>query len=473
MNNAIERVLVADDDGVIREGLRRILTGEGYEVETVSNGRAALDRLEEEQFKLLVTDLKMPGMSGLEVLQAIRNCQPELPVVLITGYAAIDNAVEAMKHGATDYLAKPFSNEEIVSKVKHALETRAVLIDEIYLHREMSEIQGFDRLLGDSREMKRLYQRIIKVAPTDSTVLITGESGTGKELVARAIHAHSLRRTQPFVAVDCTTLAESLLESELFGHVKGSFTGATQTKRGLFEVAEGGTLLLDEIGNISLTTQAKLLRVLQERVVTPIGGTKTIDIDIRLVGATNTDIGEMVKRGTFREDLFFRLNIIPIELPRLRDRKGDLMLLASQFLKRFAEENGKEIRGFSQDVIERLERYDFPGNVRELENLIERAVVLSRSDLIQCQDLEMPDDDHDLHSSGDPGVPSNANELKERKRLLREQAVVPLERAFLLNALDRNDWNITRAAAEVGMQRPNFQAMLKKQGISIRARVVE
>jgi len=328
MNEEIDRILVADDDAVIRKGLQRILSAEGYEVETVSNGRAALDRLEQVRFRLLVTDLKMPGMSGLEVLEEIRTCQPELPVVLITGYAAIDNAVEAMKNGATDYLAKPFSNEEIISKVKNAIKSRAVLIDDIVLRREMSETQGFDRLIGDSREMKQLYQRIMQVAPTDSTILINGESGTGKELVARAIHAHSPRRSQPFVAIDCTSLAESLLESELFGHVKGSFTGATQTKRGLFEVAEGGTLLLDEVGNISLTTQAKLLRVLQERVVTPIGSTKPLPINIRLVAATNVKLQEMIKEGTFREDLFFRLNIIPIDLPPLRERKGDLMLLA-------------------------------------------------------------------------------------------------------------------------------------------------
>ena len=430
MNKEIDRILVADDDAVIREGLRRILTAEGYEVETASNGRAALERLEQKRFKLLVTDLKMPGMSGLEVLQTLRKCQPELPVILITGYAAIDNAVEAMKNGATDYISKPFANEEIVSKVKNAMESRAVLIDDICLWREMSETQGFDRLLGDSREMKRLYQRIMQVAPTDSTVLISGESGTGKELVARAIHAHSTRRSQPFVAIDCTALAENLLESELFGHVKGSFTGASQTKRGLFEVAEGGTLLLDEVGNISLATQAKLLRVLQERVVTPIGCTKPIPIDIRLVAATNVNLREMVKKGTFRDDLFFRLNIIPIELPPLRERKGDLMLLASLFLRRFAEENGKEIRGFSPDVIEQLEHYHFPGNVRELENIIERAVVLSHSDLLQRQDLEMPGDDYAFSTFADQTVPYDANELKERKRLLREEAVVPLNGPF-------------------------------------------
>lgn len=473
MDIETERILVADDDAVIRAGLLRILTAEGYEVDTVSNGCAALQRLDEKKYKLLVTDLKMPGMSGLEVLREIRSCQPELPVVLITGYAAIDNAVEAMKNGATDYLSKPFSNDEIVNKVKNAIDSRAVLIDDICLRREMNETHGFERLIGDSHEMKRLYQRIMQVAPTDSTVLISGESGTGKELVARAIHGHSSRREQPFVAIDCTALAETLLESELFGHVKGSFTGASQTKRGLFEVAEGGTLFLDEVGNISLATQAKLLRVLQERVVTPIGGTKTIDINIRLVAATNADLRNMVQQGSFRDDLFFRLNIIPIELPPLRDRKGDLMLLAGQFLKRFAEENGKEIRGFSPDVIEQLEKYNFPGNVRELENLIERAVVLSHSDLLQRQDLELPGDDHVASHVTEEDVPFDANELKARKRLLREEAVVPLERAFLLKALDRNDWNITRAAEEVGMQRSNFQSMLKKQGISGRLRMAE
>ena len=268
-------------------------------------------------------------------------------------------------------------------------------------------------------------------------------------------------------------MAETLLESELFGHVKGSFTGAIQTKRGLFEVAEGGTLLLDEVGNLSLSTQAKLLRVLQERVVTPIGGTTPLKIDIRLVAATNANLRDRVAEGTFRDDLFFRLNIIPIELPPLRERKGDLMLLASQFLKRFSEENGKEIRGFSPDAIEQLDNYGFPGNVRELENLIERAVVLSQSDLLQRQDLELPGDDGQLAAVNDNAVPFDANELKARKQQLREEAVVPLERAFLLSALDRNDWNITRAAREVGMQRPNFQAMLKKQGISVRMRMVE
>ena len=463
-----ERVLVADDDAVIREGLRRVLGMEGYLVETQPNGRLALDRLQESSFDLLITDLKMPGMSGLEVLQAVRVLQPEMPVILITGFAAVDNAVEVMKNGAADYLAKPFSNEEIVAKVRKALDARAVLLDEIYLRHELNDLHGFDCLLGESREMQKVYQRILQVAPTDSTVLITGESGTGKELVARAIHTHSQRREQAFVAVDCTSLAESLLESELFGHVKGSFTGAIQTKRGLFEVADGGTLMLDEIGNLSMGIQAKLLRVLQEREVTPIGGTKPIPINIRLVVATNSNLRDMVARGEFRYDLFFRLNIIPIDLPPLRERKGDLMLLASSFLKRFADENLKEVRGFSPEAVRALECYDFPGNVRELENLVERAVVLAQGEVIQQQDLEVPGEEPGYSASVPEDVPRTIDELKERKRVLREQAVEPLERAFLLAALERNGWNITRAAEEVGILRPNFQAMLKKQGISQR-----
>jgi DNA-binding NtrC family response regulator len=463
-----EHILVADDDAVIREGLRRVLGMEGYQVETQPNGRLAMDRLQESSFDLLITDLKMPGMNGMEVLQAVRVLQPEMPVILITGFAAVDNAVEVMKCGAADYLAKPFTNEEILAKVRKALDARAVLLDEIYLRHELNDLHGFDCLVGESREMQKVYQRILQVAPTDSTVLITGESGTGKELVARAIHTHSQRREQPFVAVDCTSLAESLLESELFGHVKGSFTGAIQTKRGLFEVADGGTLMLDEIGNLSLTIQAKLLRVLQEREVTPIGGTQPIPINIRLVAATNTNLRDMVARGEFRYDLFFRLNIIPIDLPPLRERKGDLMLLAGNFLKRYADENVKELRGFAPEAVRALEGYDFPGNVRELENLIERAVVLAQGEFIQAQDLEMPGDEHGPSMLAEEDIPRNIDELKERKRRLREQAVEPLERAFLLSALERNGWNITRAAEEVGILRPNFQAMLKKQGISTR-----
>lgn len=467
------RILIVDDDGVIREGLKRVLESRGYVTETFASGHLAIEQLQQKAFDLVITDLKMPGMNGIEVLKAIRALQPEVPIIMITGYSTVDSAVEAMKNGAIDYIGKPFTPEEILAKVAVAMEQRGVLLEDLYLRKELRENHGFDGFTGESREMQKVYRRILQVAPTDSTVLITGESGTGKELVARAIHRNSLRRTQHFVPVDCTALSENLLESELFGHIKGSFTGAMASKVGLFKVADGGTLFLDEIANISLTIQAKLLRVLQEREVTPIGGTQPLPINIRLVAATNGDLRDMVAKGTFREDLFFRLNIIPVELPPLRERKGDLRQLTAYFMQKFSEEIGKEIRGLAPEALELLEGHRFPGNVRELENLIERAVVLAEGDLIQVADLELQ------HSAASPGglykeyIPQSVDELKEKKRLAREQAIEPIERAFVLEALKRNDWNITRAAEEVGMLRPNFQAMIKKQGLTGRRPLAE
>ena len=267
-------ILVIDDEAVIRDGLKRVLDNERFGVETCKSGHSAIELIQEQDYDLIITDLKMPGMNGIEVLKAVKALQPDVPVIMITGYAPVDTAVEAMRHGALDYITKPFTPEQIMEKVERALEQRTIILDEIYLKKEITSHHGFDQFIGESREMQKVYRRIIQVASTDSTVLITGESGTGKELVARAIHKNSSRREQPFVAVDCTSLAENLLESELFGHVKGSFTGAVQTKMGLFKVADGGTLFLDEVSNISPSTQSKLLRVLQERQVTPIGGTQ-------------------------------------------------------------------------------------------------------------------------------------------------------------------------------------------------------
>ena len=462
------RILVVDDDGVIREGLKRIFAAEGFDVAIFASGEAAVAALQKERFDLVVTDLKMPGMNGIEVMKAIRVLQPEVPIIIITGYATVETAVEAMKEGAVDYVAKPFTPEDICAKARSTMEQRPAQINELLLHKELLHRHGFAQFVGMSAEMQRVYRRILQVAPTDSTVLVTGESGTGKELVARAIHTQSPRRDQPFVAVDCTSLAENLLESELFGHVKGSFTGAIQTKTGLFKVADRGTLFLDEIGNLSLTIQAKLLRVLQAREVTPIGSTQPVPIDIRLVAATNRSLRELVARGEFREDLFFRLNIIPVDLPPLRERQGDVKLLSRHFLKRFAEEFGRDVRGFAADALERLERHHYPGNVRELETLIERAVVLAVGPTVRCEDLELTFPDAQGPQANQ--IPVSFDELKERKRVLREQAVEPLERAFLIEALNRNDWNITRAAQEVGMLRPNFQALLKKQGIAGRDR---
>jgi DNA-binding NtrC family response regulator len=419
----------------------------------------------------VITDLKMPGMGGLEVLKTIKILQPDIPVMIITGYSTVDTAVDAMKNGAIDYIAKPFTPEQLTEKVEKAFEQKTLLLDEIYLRKELRDHHGFESFVGESGEMQKVYRRIIQVAPTDSTVLITGESGTGKELVARAIHNNSQRRENPFVALDCTSLAESLLESELFGHVKGSFTGAIQTKMGLFKVADGGTLFLDEISNITLTIQAKLLRVLQERMVTPIGGTHPIPIDIRLVAATNKNLRSLVAAGAFRDDLFFRLNIIPVDLPPLRERKGDLPILIKHFLKKFSEEIGKDIRGIAPDAYAVLEEYTFPGNVRELENIIERAVVLAEGDIIRKEGLELqpPLGEAPIDPSY---VPQSLDELKESKRQIRERAVEPIEKAFVINALKRNNWNVTRAAEETGMLRPNFQALLKKLKISIKDQTI-
>lgn len=462
-------ILVVDDEAVIREGLQRTLDGERFAVETCRSGHAAIELLQDKEYDLIITDLKMPGMNGIEVLKAVKGLQPDVPVIMITGYATVDTAVEAMKNGATDYISKPFTPEQIMEKIDKSLEQRALLVDDMYLIKEITSRHGFDAFIGESREMQKVYRRIIQVASSDSTVLITGESGTGKELVARAIHRNSPRRDQPFVALDCSSLAENLLESELFGHVKGSFTGAIQTKTGLFRVADGGTLFLDEVANISLSTQAKLLRVLQERMVTPIGGTQPIPINIHLVAATNRSLKVMVSEGTFREDLFFRLNIIPIDLPPLRERKGDIQLITRHFLQKYNADLGKQIRGIAPDAMAFLEEYPFPGNVRELENTIERAVVLAEGDIIRKEDLELSDRDADEPVTPGSYVPTNAEELKEMKRHLRDKAVEDIEKAFVMSALERNNWNVTHAAEETGILRPNFQGMLKRLGISIKS----
>lgn len=461
-------ILVVDDEAVIRDGLQRTLAGDRFEVETCKSGHAAIELLQEREYDLIITDLKMPGMNGIEVLKAVKGLQPDIPVIMITGYATVDTAVEAMKNGATDYITKPFTPQQILEKIERSLEQRSVMIDDMFLKKEITSHHGFDAFVGESREMQKVYRRIIQVASSDSTVLITGESGTGKELVARAIHRNSPRRDQPFVALDCSSLAENLLESELFGHVKGSFTGAIQTKMGLFRVADGGTLFLDEVANISMSTQAKLLRVLQERMVTPIGGTQPIPINIHLVAATNRSLKTMVSEGSFREDLFFRLNIIPIDLPPLRERKGDISLMISHFMRKYNADFGKQIRGMAPDAMAFLEDYPFPGNVRELENTIERAVVLAEGDIIHKEDLELAER-HDQESPVPSAyVPTSAEELKEMKRHLRDKAVEDIEKAFVISALERNNWNVTHAAEETGILRPNFQGMLKRLGISIK-----
>jgi DNA-binding NtrC family response regulator len=460
------RILVVDDEMIVCESCKRILEEEGYDVEIALSGKEAFEKMRANPFDIVITDLKMPGIDGMEVLRTFRTEYPDAIIIMITGFSTVETAVEAMKLGAFDYIPKPFTPDEVSIVVKKAIEKKSLLLENIYLRQELQEKYGFHNIVGKSKKMQEIYRIIAKVAMTDSTVLIYGGSGTGKELIARAIHFNSPRREKQFVPVDCAVLSENLLESELFGHVRGSFTGAVTTKPGLFEVADGGTVFLDEVGNISLAIQAKLLRVLQEREFTPVGGTKAKKVDIRLIAATNKDLEKMIKEETFREDLYYRLNIVPIYLPPLRERQEDISLLAVHFLKKYAEEMGKTVKGFTPEAMEKLMRYPWPGNVRELENVIERTVVMIEDEMIRPEYLILPGQRE--KENLDEHVPMTSEELKEIKKHMREKAVEEIERAFVLNALERNHWNVTRAAEEVGMLRPNFQALMRKYNLRAR-----
>jgi DNA-binding NtrC family response regulator len=463
---SVPKILVVDDEMIVCESCQRILEEEGYEVEIALSGKEAFEKMKAHPFDIVITDLKMPGIGGMEILKTFRKEYPDSIIIMITGFSTVETAVEAMKLGAFDYIPKPFTPDEVSIVVKKAIEKKSLMLENIYLRQELQEKYGFHNIVGKSKKMQEVYRIIAKVAMTDSTVLITGQSGTGKELIARAIHFNSPRREKQFVPVDCAVLSENLLESELFGHVRGSFTGAVTTKPGLFEVADGGTVFLDEVGNISLSIQAKLLRVLQEREFTPVGGTKPKKVDIRLIAATNKDLEKMIKEEVFREDLYYRLNIVPLYLPALKERQEDIPLLAVHFLKKYAEEMGKAIKGFTPEAMERLMRYPWPGNVRELENVIERTVVMIDDEMIRVEHLILPGQQEKEILENQ--IPMTSGELKEIKKQVREKAVEEIERAFILSALERHQWNVTRAAEEVGMLRPNFQALMRKYNLRAR-----
>ncbi len=460
---SIPRILVVDDERIVCESCQRILEEEGYEVEIALGGQEAFEKMKENPFDIVITDLKMPTIDGMDVLRHFRKEYSEAIIIMITGFSTVETAVEAMKLGAFDYIPKPFTPDEVSIVVKKALEKRTLQLENIYLRKELQEKYGFQNIVGKSKKMQEIYRVIAKVAPTDSTVLIYGQSGTGKELIARAIHFNSPRREKQFVPVDCAVLSENLLESELFGHIRGSFTGAVTTKPGLFEIADGGTFFLDEVGNISLAIQAKLLRVLQEREFTPVGGTKVKKVDIRLIAATNKNLEKMIKEEIFREDLYYRLNIVPIYLPALKERQEDIPQLASHFLKKYSEEMSKTIKGFTPEAMERLMRYPWPGNVRELENVVERSVIMVDDETVRPEHLILPKEEE--KEAIEIQIPLTSDELKELKKHLREKAVEEIERAFVMSALERNRWNVTRAAEEVGMLRPNFQALMRKYNL--------
>jgi len=381
------RVLVVDDEKVIRDSFSRVLLKEGYAVEAVESGRLALERVAEESFDIALLDLKMPGLDGMETLRELKEKDPDVVPIMITGYPTIESAVAAVKLGAYDYLTKPCSPQELRIIVARAAERRKLIFENEQLRRRLEARGVSELIIGQSKVMQRIMEIIYKVAPTESTVLITGESGTGKELVAQTIHQLSPRKEKEFVPVDCNALVESLLESELFGHVKGSFTGAVSTKHGLFELANGGTFFFDEVGNLTSNTQAKLLRVIQEREVKPVGGNQRIRVDVRIIAATNQNLMEAIGKKTFREDLFYRLSVVPIHLPPLRERKEDLPLLVQYFIQRYNRKRRKPIEGISPAAMELLMKHHWPGNVRELENTIERAMILEEREMITPKSL--------------------------------------------------------------------------------------
>jgi DNA-binding NtrC family response regulator len=456
-----QRILVIDDDQVIGLSVRRILQPEGHEVEVCQDPQLGLKTALRGGFDVVFLDLMMPGMNGLDVLAEIRASGVSSEVIIITGHSTVETAVEAMKQGAADYLGKPFSPDQLKLLLKRVSERSALIRENLSLRQELELHRGFEGVLGESRAMERVFALLKRVAPTDGTVLITGESGTGKEMVVRAIHRLSRRKDQPLMACDCSALAPTLLESELFGHVKGSFSGAIATKQGLFEAAQGGTLFLDEVANLTMETQGKLLRVLESKRVKKVGDTAERQIDIRLIAATNRDLGDMVKETVFREDLFYRLNVVPIVLPPLRDRQGDIPLLAMAFLERFSKKLEVEVQGFTPEAMAQMESYAWPGNVRELRNIVERMAILCDNDRIEPRHLP-PEIRQAPTLRTVSQLPDTWEEFKRLKQQVRDAAVEDLERRFLIEVLRRTNGNVSKAAEEIGIQRTNLHALIRK-----------
>lgn len=446
------RILVVDDETVVRKGICRALAGRGMEPVPASSGREALDHLEKAPFELALLDIRMPDMDGITLLKVMRSRFPETRVIMITGYPTIETAVQCVKLGALDYLVKPFRLDDLEAALKKAPALHAGASSTSTAPKGLPVDGQGHLIIGQSRVMKEIFQKILKVAPTDSTVLITGESGTGKELVARAIHANSRRRDKPFVAVDCSALVETLLESELFGHVKGSFTGAHQTKHGFLELANQGTFFFDEIGNLSLSIQAKLLRVLQEREFMKVGGKEKIRLDLRIISASNRNLAESVKEGIFREDLYYRLSVVPIHLPPLRERREDIPLLVGHFLKKFCRKLKRPVPEVSPEAMEILRDYLWPGNVRELEHTLERVVILEDTDVIRTSDL-----------------PSFISQRQGEFQMLSDEPVTleELEKKYIRFILRRTRGKKSQAAQILGINRKTLGLKIKKYGISI------
>ncbi len=472
-------ILVVDDEVGIREGLELLLVSEGYSVATAETGEAGLARLEEQPFDLVLLDVSLPDYNGIDLLRKIRERAPGLAVVLITAYGSIDMARSAFKSGAQDYVTKPWSNDELLAQVSLAIEGRKLREENVQLKRAFKQRYNFPNIIGKSEKILSLLDLVSQVAPSRSTVLITGESGTGKELIAKAIHSASTRADKPFVPINTGSMPVDLLESQLFGHVKGAFTGAIASKKGLFEVADQGTIFFDEISAISHETQAKLLRVIQEREFMRLGGTETIKVDVRILAASNVDLLGLVREGRFREDLYHRVNVIALHLPPLRERREDVPLLNDHFLKRYCKENKKPLRHFSDAALKLLIDYDWPGNARELENVVERAVVLSTQEImgvdllpetVQTKEIvkgvRLQLDEFVPPLPGEPGARIAAdNPLPSLFQIMEE-----FERRVIVVMLERTGWNQTEAAERFQIPLSTLNQKIKRLGIEIQRR---
>ena len=454
------RILIIDDEAAIRESLETLLTLEGFDVTLAFDGSSGLDRLARERFDLLLLDLALPGESGIDLLPRILDTQPELPVIMITAYGTVGNVVDAIRAGATNFTQKPWDNEKLLADIRAAIARNKAEEEVVQLKRTLKQRYNFEHIVGKSEPMLRLFDMVAQVAPSRSTVLIQGESGTGKELIAKAIHANSPRRDKPFVPVNTGAVPSELLESTLFGHVKGAFTSAISSKKGLFEVANGGTLFLDEIGTMGMDMQAKILRVLQDRRFMHLGGTTEIQVDVRIVAATNVNLQQAVRDGRFREDLFYRLNVISLEMTPLRSRREDIPLLAAHFLKIYSEENGMELRSLAPDALRVLMDYEWPGNVRELENAMERGVVLSTARTIPA----------DLLPAQLTGGTYTASILDHRPDASLFDLMEEIERRIIADRLERCHWNQTEAAEYFKIPLSTLNQKIKRLNVEIRKR---
>ncbi|MGD2086749.1 MAG: sigma-54 dependent transcriptional regulator [Candidatus Aminicenantes bacterium] len=458
------KILVVDDDVSIRNMLNIVLKKSGYGVSTADSAESALKRLQNEGFHLIISDIKMPGISGIELLKKIKTLQPEIPVIMITAFASANDAVEAMKLGAEDYITKPFNLDELKLIIEKSLYKKNIEIENIKLKSQLTEKEKFDNIVGKNHQMLKIYDLIDTISQTDSTVLITGESGTGKELIARAIHNKSPRAHQEFISINCGALPENLLESELFGHIKGSFTDAYKDKEGLFELADGGTLLLDEIAEMSQKMQVKLLRALQERKIRRVGSNKEIKVDVRIISATNKDLMECMKNNEFRSDLFYRLNVISINIPPLRERKDDIPLLLNYFLKYYNKRFNRNIQGFEKDILALFMQYSWPGNIRELENFVERAVALEKSTFIGLNSLPT----ELIYNI------SEKNQIQKEKdiaALMREgdfdfsQYIDDISKTVILKALELNNANIKKSAEMLKLNYRSMRYLVEKYNL--------